>query len=1232
MEDDSTNKSPTSSDAEATRDSELSTTPTQRASNVGGGTTSVPSTPGSSSQLQQSAPRGRHASTASSTLSSVGVMTSPERGNPFEALAPGGSRLGRRTSTNYGDRTESESGFSGLDRTATDGREYQSYAAAASSSLARGASFKGKSAADKKSSGSGLGKNVKQAVGASLGPTSMSRGPSAQRPVIKSRSASRVRQRHSDDEDDDSEQGLRRLTDKSMSPAPILFGTAQEQDDEVERRDRGEELVRRRMKDRAKAKKEQERLRKQREAASATSSSRRASYYPSPSSAEPAEGSSSIGSALRPVLRRGESSSRAVSSVTSPHSPRPHSSAARSRNVSQASTSRDRGPSTASGQPAGSTYSSEGETSGGTPTPGSPQRRMTSLHRVPSSMHEQAEGEGAEEMEGDMFRDRQCKVDKAESVVDVGEVEEEPDLETQQEEDSDSDMDEDMRRAEMESLEGSDDESIEGEDVEYTLKDRQDAINVEHPFGLPIWKPALYKKNRSITRNAETALHATPSTTALHHLAPGNVIWTLLFGTWLALVCVIVSAVLSVVPWGGRKYGRVIWELAGYLLWPFGKYVEGAFEEVDEEDDHDGKQFDHGELHRQDPRGREQSPSSEQAGLLGHEHGSARSYGATHDGDTSSSERTVAASDPANREASPRKALHLMQTSSQSSLRVRALGRVMYWTTFYLVIAPVMLLVCVVCWACVFTIPMAKLLWVLLTYLSDEPLSLHFRSPPDFSTPSSPEQKRQDSTSDEEQAGDEQQADESSPFSPIDARFPLRAGQRAPRHTRQDVASAKRHGRLIGPNSKILLCTYRAAGYQYYKYTIDGVNIMFINLLGVVAFVIADFFLLAPYVERHDVHGLFGLLASEGFMFVAALLSIIPLSYFIGMAVASISAQSSIGMGAVINASFGSIVELVLYGLMLTQGKGNLVEGSVVGSILAGVLLMPGVSMIGGAMRRKEQRFNARSAGVTSTMLIMAVIGILTPTMFYEIYGSFELSCTGCDPDHDGVSTCSTCYYRHVDPADDPFYQNVVKKLATWCAILLVFSYLIGLWFSLRTHASQIWQNVGHRIEEGHQHEASGGSSGKKEEGDDHSGGHDAPNWSRLKSASVLLLCTVLYAIVAEILVDAVDAVLQGAAISEKLLGVTLFALAPACTEFLNAVSFALNGNVALSLEIGSAYVLQACLIQVPAALAFSAVYGIGKEQHIGHYFTLVFPRWDSVTIILSIFLLTYVYIEARAK
>ena len=198
-------------------------------------------------------------------------------------------------------------------------------------------------------------------------------------------------------------------------------------------------------------------------------------------------------------------------------------------------------------------------------------------------------------------------------------------------------------------------------------------------------------------------------------------------------------------------------------------------------------------------------------------------------------------------------------------------------------------------------------------------------------------------------------------------------------HSDLQTAASRRPGT---PSAQVLLCTYRAWGWEYYKYTIDGTNIFFVNLMFVVFFTIADEYLLAPLFHHKYwfVH--------PALIFTLALASIVPLAYFIGMAVASISAQSSMGMGASINAFFGSVVEVFLYSVALTQGKSRLVEGSLVGSIFAGTLLMPGTSMLFGALKRKTQRFNAKSAGVTSTMLLFSVLGAFAPTLFYQIYGT----------------------------------------------------------------------------------------------------------------------------------------------------------------------------------------------------------------------------------------------------
>lgn len=90
----------------------------------------------------------------------------------------------------------------------------------------------------------------------------------------------------------------------------------------------------------------------------------------------------------------------------------------------------------------------------------------------------------------------------------------------------------------------------------------------------------------------------------------------------------------------------------------------------------------------------------------------------------------------------------------------------------------------------------------------------------------------------------------------------------------------------------------------------------------------------------------------------------------------SISVQSTFAVGAVLNATFGSIIELILYCSAITKGTlDQLVQSAVTGSLLTTMLLLPGVSMIFGGLKYKEQRFNATAAGVSSVLLIISVIG-----------------------------------------------------------------------------------------------------------------------------------------------------------------------------------------------------------------------------------------------------------------
>jgi Ca2+:H+ antiporter len=883
----------------------------------------------------------------------------------------------------------------------------------------------------------------------------------------------------------------------------------------------------------------------------------------------------------------------------------------------------------------------------------------------------------------------------------------------------------------MEGTPDSDDEDLMSEAESFTLKDRQEAINETHPFGIRIWKPAIYKKDRSVQKTAEGDIHSTPGGRVSRWLFLANLLWCLVFGIWLslaaalgALVCFLFSFTSS-----GYEYGQVLWGVARFFLYPFGMFVRLEQDEAYmDEDEGEGRsiseyeQWQTGDIEE----GRLFFGPPESRSLIGRRRSSMESASETDS-------------------LLGRSGRHGQPTLDERARKRRLfgrgewnIGRVIFFLFFYGLIAPLLLLISLICWVLVFTIPMAKVTGLLFYHLRRRPLAMSFHT---------------DST----------------------------------------------YSRIPGSSVSVLLCTYRAVGWKYYKYTIDGTNIFFINLMGVVLFTLFDYWVLRNWL------GLQIALTNPAIIFTLSLASIIPLAYFIGQAVASISAQSSMGVGAAINAFFSTVVEVFLYCVALKEGKGRLVEGSVVGSILAGILVMPGLSMCFGALVRKTQRFNARSAGVTSTMLLFGIIAAFGPTLFYQIYGTYQLQCRACAPSEipspgSPLTSCKRCSFTQIPALDDRFYHSSVKPFCYISAFLLFISYIIGLWFTLRTHAAVIWntpessrtkasqpvsteasvmvgreshapstlrgvtrQNTINSLKDGENartlaeiretqlykkilgqslsqagvlsespeqsaiatssgptgtvHRVPPKSSGNESlhplqipglsveqnesvarevaelaataaavaaqeatyarrkvsvaaiptrvqhanpsyvdeveaaEGMSQAGGHDAPNWSRTKSTIILLGATLLYAIIAEILVSTVDVVLTNVAIDEKFLGITLFALVPNTTEFLNAISFAMNGNIALSMEIGSAYALQVCLLQIPTLVLWSALTEgyIDPADLTNHMFryvialhpfsitltiisSLIFPQWDLVTVILCVFLLSYMYTEGKSN
>lgn len=102
------------------------------------------------------------------------------------------------------------------------------------------------------------------------------------------------------------------------------------------------------------------------------------------------------------------------------------------------------------------------------------------------------------------------------------------------------------------------------------------AINISHPFGLRIWKPALYRKIRSIDTRTDKDLHSTPGARPFLPLFwnPGNLLWLILFGWWLAVLYVFVAVVvLGPVALVGQAFEKISGGARGGVGWRWAREV-----------------------------------------------------------------------------------------------------------------------------------------------------------------------------------------------------------------------------------------------------------------------------------------------------------------------------------------------------------------------------------------------------------------------------------------------------------------------------------------------------------------------------------------------------------------------------------------------------------------------------------------------------------------------------------
>jgi Ca2+:H+ antiporter len=118
---------------------------------------------------------------------------------------------------------------------------------------------------------------------------------------------------------------------------------------------------------------------------------------------------------------------------------------------------------------------------------------------------------------------------------------------------------------------------------------------------------------------------------------------------------------------------------------------------------------------------------------------------------------------------------------------------------------------------------------------------------------------------------------------------------------------------------------------------------------------------------------------SAGIVFGMNAVAIIPLAGLLAFATEAVAARLGDTLGALLNVSFGNAVELIIFIIALVKNEIQIVQASLLGSILANLLLILGMAFLFGGLRYREQIYNSTVTQMSACLLSLSVMSLLLP-------------------------------------------------------------------------------------------------------------------------------------------------------------------------------------------------------------------------------------------------------------
>ncbi len=329
-------------------------------------------------------------------------------------------------------------------------------------------------------------------------------------------------------------------------------------------------------------------------------------------------------------------------------------------------------------------------------------------------------------------------------------------------------------------------------------------------------------------------------------------------------------------------------------------------------------------------------------------------------------------------------------------------------------------------------------------------------------------------------------------------------------------------------------------------------------------------------------------------IFATSAIALVPLAGLLGEATEELAIHTGPRIGGLLNATLGNAAELIITIVALQHGKYELIKASLTGSIIGNLLLILGFSLLLGGLRHGVQRFDPKLTGMSASMMFLAVIGLMIPTLF-------EL-----------VKEAGT---GRVQPMHTEVFDKQLIIISLGVAGVLILMYVLSLVYQFRTPGATLGSHTGfEEAEEIMTHKAS---------------------WSIKTSVAVLAVSTLAIVFMSEFLVGVVEPVAQSLGIRELFLGVILIPIVGNVAEHLVGVQAAMKNQMELSLNISLGSSMQIALFVAPLLVFLSLFIGpaatgagfFGRPQ-----LTLFFSLFEVITLGLSVIIAAFISLDGESN